>query len=66
MKLEQLKRYIKKQKVKDYEVANALHITRSAFSQKMSGLRAFSLIDVKHFQEFFNMTDEEIVFYFIQ
>ena len=66
MKYQELKRYIKRKKVKDCEVANALHITRSAFSYKMSGKRAFTLEDVKAIQEFFNMSDSEVVFYFVK
>ena len=62
MKLKELRQYIKKHKVKDYQIANALYITRGAFSQKMNGDRAFSLADVKRFQEFLVWRTKKLFF----
>lgn len=66
MKLQELRKYFDRTRLKDCEIANDIHMTRSAFCHKMKGNRAFSLEDVKAIQERFNMTDSEVVFYFIK
>ena len=66
MKLNELKRYFKRKRIKDYEIANVLHITKSAYSFKINGKRSFSLDEIKVIQERFGMSNDEVVYFFIK
>lgn len=65
MKCKELKRYFKRKRIKDCEIANLLHISKGAYSLKINGLRSFSLEDVKIIKDHFKMADSEIVYFFV-